>query len=101
MTTKVEYGEYQQQWGWGCRVFVGGCIERGIGSSFRRKAHAHNSKRDPNFGWVCVRSAKRVVTDDGKPTHLMWHEYAHILVPNQGHTKKWKAKMHELGKKAV
>ncbi len=48
-----------------------------------------------------MRSAKRVVTDSGTPTHLMWHEWAHILVPNQGHTKKWKAKMHELGKKAV
>lgn len=78
-------------------VFVGGCVERGVGSSFRRQAHAHNSHKSEWFGWICVRSGKRVLTATGKPTTLMLHEYAHILVPNQGHTVKWAAALVKLG----
>ena len=38
------------------RVFVGGCVARGEGSSFRHKAHVHIAGQF--FGWICVRSAK-------------------------------------------
>lgn len=81
----------------GVRVFVGGCVERGVGSSFRRQAHAHNHKRDPRYGWICVRSPKRLKTPSGKPSTLMYHEYAHMLVPNQGHTAKWAEVLTSLG----
>jgi hypothetical protein len=68
------------------KVFVGGCIERGDGSSFRAKAHAHcNKTHDKNYGTICVRSYKRLYTPSGKPSHLMWHELAHIIT-GQGHT---------------
>uniref|UniRef100_A0A6H2A006 Peptidase n=1 Tax=viral metagenome TaxID=1070528 RepID=A0A6H2A006_9ZZZZ len=61
-------------------IFVGGCVERGDGSSFRRKGHAHG---DPGYelrwtGWICIRSAKRLWTPSGKPSQLLWHETAHI-----------------------
>lgn len=80
------------------RVFVGGCVERGEGSSFRAMAHAHNdSRHDENFGWICVRSTYRVLTDSGKPTTLMLHEIAHVLTPNEGHTAKWAACLSGLG----
>lgn len=79
------------------RVFVGGCVKRGDGSSFRRQAHAHNYRSDPHFGWICVRSPKRLKTPSGKPTTVMFHEFAHILTPNAGHGMRWRAQISELG----
>ena len=78
-------------------IFVGGCVERGPGSSFRRSAHAHNSTKDPWFGWICVRSAKRLTTPGGKPSRTLFHEYAHILCPNHGHDAKWRETITKLG----
>ena len=73
-------------------IFVGGCIERKEGSSFRRKAHAHCWKdkkyTDPYFGYICVRSAKRLYNSKGEASLLLWHELAHIATRN-GHTKKF------------
>ncbi len=72
-------------------VFVQGCVDRGDGSSFRRQAHAHTSKTYPNYGWICIRSPKRL-TQKG----LLIHELCHILT-GDGHTDKWRAKVRELG----
>lgn len=76
------------------KVFVGGCVKRGVGSSFRRKAHAHVIGE--NKGFVCVRSWKRLRSANGKPSQLMIHEYAHILT-GHGHDDVWRAKMKEVG----
>ncbi len=75
-------------------MFVGGCVERGDGSSFRAKAHAHTHSDDAYNGWICVRSAKRL--GNGKPSMLMLHELAHILT-GHGHDDTWRKKLRELG----
>lgn len=78
-------------------LFVGGCVERGIGSSFRRQAHAHNYPGRDSSGWICVRSPRRLFTASGKPSQLMLHELAHILTPKHGHDDKWRAQARSLG----
>ena len=76
-------------------VFVGGCVDRGDGSSFRAKAHAHT--KEPNQGWICVRSAKRLyVQGTNRPSTLMWHELAHILT-GHGHDDTWRKEVGRLG----
>lgn len=90
---QVEFKEFPK-----AKVFVGGCIERGDGSSFRRSAHAHCMKGDKYKGWICVRSKKpeTLRLPDGEPTNLMKHEYAHILT-EQGHTKKFWETLYSIG----
>ena len=106
--TKQEWGTRDCPFDWPevVGVFVGGCIERGVGASFRHQAHAHDRAGDPYRGWICVRSHRRLFAasrnTDGtwgeseRPSRLMWHEYAHILT-GHGHDDVWRAKMRELG----
>jgi len=74
-------------------IFVGGCVERGLGSSFRAMGHAH-IRGDPLAGWICIRSSKRLLTAAGAPSRLLWHEYLHILT-NHGHDDVWRSAMRE------
>ncbi len=90
----VEYPAFQQYPEFR-GVFVGGCVDRGDGSSFRAKAHAHT--KEPNQGWICVRSAKRLyVPGTDRPSKLMWHELAHILT-GHGHDDTWRREVKRLG----
>lgn len=82
---------------WG--VFVGGCIdERNSWSVWEdgRQAHAHNSSTDPFMGWICFVRPEDVLTR-GKPSKILLHEYAHLLVPNKGHPPAWKRAVTRLG----
>ncbi len=89
-------GEYPQLKG----VFVGGCIAKGEGSSFRAKAHAHTQENDPYKGWICVRSLKRVyIKGTKKASMLIRHELAHLLVkPYYYHNKQWQKTYKRLNK---
>jgi hypothetical protein len=79
-------------------IFTGGCVERGKGSSFWAKAHAHCGPEDPNIGWICVRAARRVLTPSGKPSTLLYHEYAHLIVGyDAAHGPEWRKVVTELG----
>ena len=80
------------------KVFIGGCVKRGEGSSFRASAHAHIADKDEHKGTICVRSKNpdALRLTDGTPTNLMKHEYAHILV-SEGHTKKYWTMLSQLG----
>lgn len=70
-------------------VFVGGCVDRGDGSSFRAKAHAHD--KDPHKGWICHRGTKWL-----KCRELLLHEVAHVLT-GAGHNDKWRKKVIDIG----
>ena len=70
-------------------VFVGGCVSRGDGSSFRAKAHAH--VRGQWCGWICIRRPDRL-----RDRQLMLHELAHII-SGQGHTDLWRRTLIALG----
>jgi hypothetical protein len=72
-------------------IFVGGCVERGVGSSFRATAHAHSHPGDPYFGWICIRAAHRL-----NDRELMLHEAAHILT-QEGHTECWRECLVRIG----
>jgi hypothetical protein len=82
---------------WG--VFVGGCVDErnswGIWDGTR--SHAHNHPKSEWFGWVCIPSPKDVLTPRGKMTSTLAHEIAHLMAPDQGHTRLWKNAITELG----
>jgi hypothetical protein len=70
-------------------VYVGGCVARGVGSSFRAKAHAHIS--GGWRGWICFRS------DRWLSVVALWkHELAHV-VTRQGHTEAWRRFLLQIG----
>jgi len=71
-----------------CRgIYVGGCVQndRRDGES----AHAHCYEGDANLGIICVWHPRTLWAGfDGAiwaPDYLMFHEYPHILEPNDGH----------------
>ncbi len=70
-------------------VYVGGCIERGRGSSFRSSAHGHTA--GPFDGWICVRAEKHLAD-----RILMLHERAHVAT-GEGHTDAWRRELLRIG----
>jgi len=60
-------------------------------------AHAHNKKDEEYFGWICIRDAKMAFTKLGNPSLVMKHEVAHLIASDQGHTKKWREVLTQMG----
>jgi hypothetical protein len=77
-------------------IHFGGCVKpnyKGTATAMRRSAHAHwtkkgyidywtihNPKKLEYLGWICVKSGKfeKLLTKNGKPNQLFWHEVSHI-----------------------
>lgn len=82
--------EAELGWSWPevAGIYVGGCVERGVGSRFRAQTHAHTHARDEYRSWICVLSARRLFMADGqRPSRVLMHEYG------AGHTDAWQAQM--------
>jgi len=90
-------------------IFLGGCVERGVGSSFRATAHAHCVPGHRCWGWLCFRSIRAlgrveiVANSDGTetvtiltPSATLWHEYAHLLAPGHWHDEYYRTKLRGL-----
>jgi hypothetical protein len=85
-----------------CRgVVVGGCLRTGLADqrfvSRSIDGHAHNNERDPAYGWICLSDRGRLFTPSGALTRVLWHEYAHLLVPNARHGRRWQEAVTALG----
>lgn len=82
---------------WG--VYVGGCVDErnawGIWDGAR--SHAHNQSKSEWFGWICVLDPADVLTPRGQPTSTLLHEVAHLMVPDQLHSRAWKRAVISLG----
>jgi hypothetical protein len=78
-------------------VHVGGCVNPSD-RRFGGNAHAHTGGEFK--GWICLRKQRQVLDAlvDGKPSPLMFHEYAHVLT-GRGHDDLWRKKMLELGQR--
>mgnify|MGYP001563849263 CR=1 FL=1 len=94
-------------------INFGGCIDlnyKGTYTAMRRSAHAHWFKKRyveykkthhpeelKNLGWICVKSShiEKLLTADGRPNHLFWHEVGHIYRGSwtEGQCDKWAWKM--------
>lgn len=65
-------------------IEFGGCVQKhsiGLKGAMRRQGHAHCSKLDKWYGWICILSSnpyKRVIDKYDKPRTLFWHEVGHI-----------------------
>jgi hypothetical protein len=86
---------YPDLWG----IYIGdGCVTGDSPLQWRDvDAHAHNNHDDEWFGWICIANASDVVTEANNPTVTLKHEIAHMLCPNQGHTKAWRKTLTDLG----
>jgi len=85
-------------------VCIGGCIATEYGKDEDGKAwsatvsnkevfaHAHNYIDDVWFGFICS-PHKRLLTNKW----CLLHEVAHLIVHDEGHTKKWKETVVSIG----
>jgi hypothetical protein len=80
-------------------VYVGGCIHErnawGIWDGTR--SHAHNNEKNEFYGWICILDPADVLTPRGQPTSTLLHEVAHLMCPNQLHSRAWKKAVTALG----
>ena len=78
-------------------IHLGGCISgrmEGFKGAMRYSAHAHcHRTRKPLYAkrynrwyrYICVKSRDiaKLIDENGKPTHLFWHEVSHIYRPSR------------------
>ena len=77
-------------------IHLGGCISgrmAGFKGAMRYSAHAHCHKHHKSawlkynrwYRYICVKSShiEKLMYENGKPTHLFWHEVSHIYHPSR------------------
>ena len=80
-------------------IYVGSCVDErnawGIWDGVR--SHAHNHTRSEWAGWVCILNAGDVLTPSGNMTASLAHEIAHLMVPDELHSRRWKRVVTKMG----
>ena len=80
-------------------IYIGSCVDErnawGIWDGVR--SHAHNRTRSEWAGWACFLNVCDVLTPSGKISATLAHEIAHLMVPNELHSRRWKKVVTELG----
>ena len=80
-------------------IYVGGCVdERNSWSCWEgASSHAHNHTKNEWYGWACFLLPADVLTPTGKMTAALAHEIAHLMCPDQLHTRAWKRTLATMG----
>lgn len=71
------------------RFAINNCPVEGKKAFKDAVAHAHNDSSDKNFGLICIQDLRSVMYK-GRITTTILHELAHLQIPNEIHSKKWK-----------
>ncbi|MDP2162428.1 MAG: hypothetical protein Q8K02_18250 [Flavobacterium sp.] len=100
--------------GWGCTIAIKLCGYDNKKVNYTKDGllifgHAHNCTDSFCFGLICLGGLNllgkydKIRNKDGsytlkvtKPSHTLKHEYAHILTPDQIHSKAWLNNLKEL-----
>lgn len=78
---------------WG--IFIGGCVSGETTWSEMAGTDAHAHQDAEWAGWICIYSGRAALTK-GKPSQLLLHELAHLLVSG-GHNDRWRSACAFLG----
>ena len=62
--------------------------EPSIKGSFN--GHTHNELGDSEYGNICLKAGSPIFEEDGKPSVVFLHEYAHLMAVEQNHSVEWR-----------
>ena len=80
---------------WG--VYAGDCIADEHWHDPKHVIEGHAHVKGPWRGWICIPSPSRVLTRTGRPSQLLLHEVAHLMVGTIDHGVAWRNALRTIG----